>query len=212
MPCLLHRKQGWGGLYQGFQAGLASSALGCGLGFTTYEALTVAYRNSLQRAPTPSERGSLAGCAAFCTISACMPLEVIMRRLQARAEGAYLYTSTTDSDLPCTVLLFRVVLRPCWVRMSVQGLHVRGQSALSHSPGFVVPLQPAQHALVHDMQRLQRFACMCVHLQAWLGVQVQGSPGYPVLYRGPLDCVRKIAATEGLRGFYRSGPHAKAVL
>ena len=85
-PC--HRKQGVGGLYQGFQAGLASSALGCGLGFTTYEALTVAYRNSLQRAPTPSERGTLAGCAAFCTISACMPLEVIMRRLQARLAGA----------------------------------------------------------------------------------------------------------------------------
>ncbi len=58
--------------------------MGCGLGFASYEALTVAYRSSLQRAPTPSERGTLAGCAAFCVLSACMPLEVVMRRLQAR--------------------------------------------------------------------------------------------------------------------------------
>ncbi len=33
--------------------------------------------------------------------------------------------------------------------------------------------------------------------------QVQGSPGFPVMYRGPLDCARQIAASEGLRGFYR---------
>ena len=49
---------------------------------------------------------------------------------------------------------------------------------------------------------------LCIHLFASPSishVQVQGSPGYPVLYSGPLDCVRKIAATEGLRGFYRSG-------
>lgn len=52
---------------------------------------------------------------------------------------------------------------------------------------------------------------LCMHLFASTGmsdVQVQGSPGYPVLYSGPLDCVRKIAATEGLRGFYRCSPHA----
>jgi len=54
------------------------------MGFATYEALTVAYRRGLQRPPTPSERGTLAGCAAFCVLSACMPLEVVMRRLQAR--------------------------------------------------------------------------------------------------------------------------------
>ena len=49
---------------------------------------------------------------------------------------------------------------------------------------------------------------LCMHLCASPSiphVQVQGSPGYPILYSGPLDCVRKIAATEGLRGFYRSG-------
>lgn len=36
-----------------------------------------------------------------------------------------------------------------------------------------------------------------------MSCQVQGSPGFPVMYRGPLDCARQIAASEGLRGFYR---------
>lgn len=35
-------------------------------------------------------------------------------------------------------------------------------------------------------------------------LQVQGTLGRPVLYRGTLDCISKIARKEGLRGFYRA--------
>ena len=41
--------------------GLASSCAGAGIGFATYEALTVAYRKRMGYAPTPSERGAIAG-------------------------------------------------------------------------------------------------------------------------------------------------------
>lgn len=41
--------------------GLASSISGAGLGFATYEALTVAYRNRVGHSPSPGERGALAG-------------------------------------------------------------------------------------------------------------------------------------------------------
>ncbi len=32
----------------------------------------------------------------------------------------------------------------------------------------------------------------------------QGTLGRPVLYRGTLDCIAKIARKEGLKGFYRA--------
>lgn len=41
--------------------GLGSSITGAGLGFATYEALTVAYRNHVGHSPSPGERGALAG-------------------------------------------------------------------------------------------------------------------------------------------------------
>ena len=47
--------------------GLASSCAGAGVGFATYEALTVAYRQRVGYAPTPSERGAIAGAA--CTLA-----------------------------------------------------------------------------------------------------------------------------------------------
>ncbi len=43
--------------------GLSNSVTGAGLGFATYEALTVAYRNRVGHTPTPGERGALAGIA-----------------------------------------------------------------------------------------------------------------------------------------------------
>ena len=46
--------------------GLASSCAGAGIGFATYEALTVAYRKRMGYAPTPSERGAIAGAARSC--------------------------------------------------------------------------------------------------------------------------------------------------
>ena len=41
--------------------GLCSSVTGAGLGFATYEAMTVAYRNHVGHSPSPGERGALAG-------------------------------------------------------------------------------------------------------------------------------------------------------
>ena len=55
------RAKGLPGLYQGFGMGLASSIAGAGVGFATYEALTVAYRKHMGYAPTPTERGAIAG-------------------------------------------------------------------------------------------------------------------------------------------------------
>ena len=55
------RAKGIPGLYQGFSMGLCSSVAGAGVGFATYEALTVAYRQRMGYAPTPAERGAIAG-------------------------------------------------------------------------------------------------------------------------------------------------------
>ena len=57
------RAKGVSGLYQGFSMGLGSSIAGAGVGFATYEALTVAYRKRVGYAPTPAERGAIAGVA-----------------------------------------------------------------------------------------------------------------------------------------------------
>ena len=57
----LRRAKGIPGLYQGFSMGLGSSIAGAGVGFATYEALTVAYRKRVGYAPTPAERGAIAG-------------------------------------------------------------------------------------------------------------------------------------------------------
>ena len=59
----LSRAKGIPGLYQGFSMGLGSSIAGAGVGFATYEALTVAYRKRVGYAPTPAERGAIAGAA-----------------------------------------------------------------------------------------------------------------------------------------------------
>ena len=64
------RAKGLPGLYQGFGMGLASSCAGAGVGFATYEALTVAYRQRMGYAPTPTERGAIAG--AVTTPSDCL--------------------------------------------------------------------------------------------------------------------------------------------
>ena len=62
-PGCLRRAKGIPGLYQGFTMGLGSSIAGAGVGFATYEALTVAYRKRVGYAPTPAERGAIAGAA-----------------------------------------------------------------------------------------------------------------------------------------------------
>lgn len=63
------RAKGLPGLYQGFSMGLASSCAGAGVGFATYEALTVAYRQRRGYAPTPTERGAIAGAAWAVTVT-----------------------------------------------------------------------------------------------------------------------------------------------
>ena len=190
-----------GGLYQGFQAGLASSALGCGLGFTTYEALTVAYRNSLQRAPTPSERGTLAGCAAFCTISACMPLEVIMRRLQARLHGAQLPGRTTESDLPAWIWQTHAYnFKACMCRG-----RALSQISVSHVPG--VPVTPSSLAPRADMQCSQCSACTCLHLQAFLMCRckaARATPCYTAARWTALSRLRRQRACAAFIGLIRT--------
>ena len=184
----VRRKQGWGGLYQGFQAGLASSALGCGLGFTTYEALTVAYRNSLQRAPTPSERGTLAGCAAFCTISACMPLEVIMRRLQARQEGGHARPRARPSFVcicyTSSALQVIVVFRT--FNAYVKVMHVQGQSALPDQRVACAWLSRDTPAASQraDTHCSQCSACICVHLQTWRVCRCKAAQATPCCTAG----------------------------
>ena len=64
-PGCLRRAKGIPGLYQGFTMGLGSSIAGAGVGFATYEALTVAYRKRMGYAPTPAERGAIAGKAKY---------------------------------------------------------------------------------------------------------------------------------------------------
>lgn len=46
--------------------GLCSSVTGAGVGFATYEALMVAYRQRMGYAPTPAERGAIAGVQQSC--------------------------------------------------------------------------------------------------------------------------------------------------
>ena len=57
--------------------GLCSSIAGAGIGFATYEALTVAYRQRMGYAPTPSERGAIAGAQAH-ALCLCMQLREVI--------------------------------------------------------------------------------------------------------------------------------------
>lgn len=61
--------------------GLCSSVTGAGLGFATYEAMTVAYRNHVGHSPSPGERGALAGVTVP-TAALCFNSEVPLARVK----------------------------------------------------------------------------------------------------------------------------------
>ena len=99
----------------------------------------------------------------------------------------------------------------CQVISSVVHVSAQGPRALpdQRMPSARPSLWRSSSLYMQQCLTCSAFCTPCMHLLLWhacADVQVQGSPGYPVMYSGPLDCVRKIAATEGLRGFYRCAP------
>lgn len=90
---------GYGGLYQGFRAGLYSNIFANSLGFTSYEIGLKKFREwNHGRSPSPAERGFIAGGSATVVMTAIMPMEVIMRRLQVQGREGHpvLYGSSWE--------------------------------------------------------------------------------------------------------------------
>ncbi|KAK9805412.1 hypothetical protein WJX73_002357 [Symbiochloris irregularis] len=81
---------GYSGLYQGFHAGLYSSIISNGLGFSSYEIGVQKYREwNNGRSPSPAQRGFIAGGSALVVMTAIMPMEVITRRLQIQGREGH---------------------------------------------------------------------------------------------------------------------------
>lgn len=79
------------GLYQGFAAGLTNNSLCMALGFASYEGACTLYRRYLNdgAAPSTNMRGVLGGVGALVTMTATMPMENVVRRLQVQGRPGY---------------------------------------------------------------------------------------------------------------------------
>ncbi|GAB4821098.1 hypothetical protein N2152v2_008144 [Parachlorella kessleri] len=79
------------GLYRGYNVALVRDCIGYGLGFAGYEALCSLYKDHVNhgRPTSPGERGVLGGLAAMLVMTATMPQENVMRRLQVQGRPGF---------------------------------------------------------------------------------------------------------------------------
>lgn len=153
------RAKGIPGVYQGFSMGLASSCAGAGIGFATYEALTVAYRKRMGYAPMPSERGAIAGAARSCypalnsfslhsqgpwclgigmPVSSGPPLPALLCKSQNQScAGPCIYLGTGPCPHPCSQRGFHSRLS---CKVMLMGLTAQRQTArVLREGGVLVP-------------------------------------------------------------------------
>ena len=68
---------------QGLKCGVINDMISTGLGFWSYELGQTFYRNAHDgRSPGPRDRGFIGAFSALCVMTATLPLEVVLRRLQ----------------------------------------------------------------------------------------------------------------------------------
>mmetsp|Transcript_9066 Transcript_9066/g.27222 ORF Transcript_9066/g.27222 Transcript_9066/m.27222 type:complete len:424 (+) Transcript_9066:234-1505(+) len=80
------------GVYGGFGPCMVNTVTTTGLGFLSYEIGCDLYRKygmEKPRAPTPGERGFIAGGGAIAVMAATMPLEVVTRRMQVQGSPGH---------------------------------------------------------------------------------------------------------------------------
>ena len=71
---------------QGLKCGLFCEMVSVGLGFWGYELGQSIFRELNDgQSPSPQQRGFIGGISALAIMTATMPIEVVLRRLQARA-------------------------------------------------------------------------------------------------------------------------------
>lgn len=76
---------------QGVRCGLLCEVVTVGLGFWAYELFQSLYRDSHGGdAPSPRARGLLGGCSALVVLTCSMPVETVLRRLQAGLTPSFL--------------------------------------------------------------------------------------------------------------------------
>jgi solute carrier family 25 phosphate transporter 23/24/25/41 len=96
------------GVYGGFGPCMVNTVTTVGLGFFSYELGCDFYKSYVldtHRAPTPGERGVIAGCSAIGVMAATMPLEVMARRMQI--QGAPGHPVKYNSMVDCVRVLMR---------------------------------------------------------------------------------------------------------
>ena len=72
---------------QGLTCGLFCEMLSVGLGFWGYELGQSVFRELNDgQSPSPQQRGFIGGISALAIMTATMPLEVVLRRLQVRLD------------------------------------------------------------------------------------------------------------------------------
>lgn len=85
------------GLYSGFSSSIVSEMIGTGLGFMAYELGQQAWERTHGCKPSAKEKGIVGACSAMVVMTATMPLELIMRRMQiagTAAGAAFQYRNT----------------------------------------------------------------------------------------------------------------------
>lgn len=101
---------------QGLKCGVVNDMVSTGLGFWSYELGQTWYRNANDgQSPGPRERGFIGGFSALAVMTATLPLEVVLRRLQVTPTTPKSLHSRQSCSHPCKA----------WVVLFWQGLKVQ---------------------------------------------------------------------------------------
>ncbi|KAL4444943.1 hypothetical protein ABPG77_003993 [Micractinium sp. CCAP 211/92] len=97
--------RGLRGLFQGYPSALVSNSFSYALGFGSYEFLCTAYAGWRGAPPSPGEKGLLGGCASFATMGLTMPMENVVKRLQAQGRPGF--PQRYSGGLDCAAQMLR---------------------------------------------------------------------------------------------------------
>ena len=76
------QERGFLGLYRGYSSAIVNEALGVGLGFLAYETGNQLWEQVYGTKPSANEKGLVGAMSALMVMTATMPFELIMRRMQ----------------------------------------------------------------------------------------------------------------------------------
>ncbi|KAA8498532.1 Calcium-binding mitochondrial carrier protein SCaMC-1 [Porphyridium purpureum] len=96
----LVRTEGIRGMYRGYLPSLIETLAGTGIGFCLYDSAKLAWKKWKHRQPTSVELAILGGLTSAATLTVCMPLNVVTKRMVAQGmKGVPKYSSIADCVL-----------------------------------------------------------------------------------------------------------------